>query len=363
MKRKMLGNILALGMTFALLAGCASQSGSAPAAASTGESVTADAVSTEAADTASTEAANDAADADTRVVTDLTGNELEVPATVDTIVSLAPSTTDLLLDLGLSAKIVAVDTYSMDSYGTELPDGIPAFDMMNPDNEQIVALSPDIVFTTGMSYAWGEDVFASAREAGVFIVDIESQATLQEIVDSIIFIGDCVGEREAAEVIAEDMDVFLNDVQDAVAEIGDAAQPVVLFEMNTPSADFPTLYSAGPGSYIDEIIALTGGVNAAGDTDTPWPVLTEEAAIAANPDVILTTDDYTPDVENVILSSEGWENVNAVANKQVFLIDANKINRPNHHVCESILEVLELLYPETEFDLESPFAETFLHAA
>ena len=359
MKRKMFGKILALGMTFALLAGGASQSGSAPAAASTGESVTADAVSTQAA-----EALTDVVpDMDVRVVTDLTGNELEVPATVDTIVSLAPSTTDLLLDLSLSAKIVAVDTYSMDSYETELPDGIPSFDMMNPDNEQIVALSPDIVFTTGMSYAWGEDVFASAREAGVFIVDIESQATLQEIVDSIIFIGDCVGEREAAEVIAEDMDVFLNDVQDAVAEIGDAAQPVVLFEMNTPSADFPTLYSAGPGSYIDEIIALTGGVNAAGDTDTPWPVLTEEAAIAANPDVILTTDDYTPDVENVILSSEGWENVNAVANKQVFLIDANKINRPNHHVCESILEVLELLYPETEFDLESPFAETFLHAA
>ena len=361
MKKKLMTMIPALVMSCALLAGCTSSNTAAPAAASSAAEATT--ASKSASEAVSTE---EPANTDVRTVTDLTGNELEVPAEVNTIISLAPSTTDLLLDLGLSEKIIAVDTYSMDSYGAELQHGIPSFDMMSPDNEQIVALQPDIVFTTGMSYAWGEDVFASAREAGVFIIDIESPATLQEILDSIIFIGDCVAKREAAEAIAVEMDLFLEDVQAAVKEQKGAEPKVVLFEMSTPTADFPTIYSAGPDSYIDEIITLTGGVNAAADTDTPWPALTEEAAIAANPDVILTTDNYTPDVVNVILSSEGWENVNAVSNKQVYLIDADKINRPNHHVCGSIMEILEILYPDMPGllqELEAPFEEALPDAA
>ena len=351
-------------LALTLFAGCTG--GTAPAA-SPQEASSAPVASS--AETASSEAASDDASAEAsanaiaRVVTDLKGNELEVPMTVDRIISLAPSTTDLLLDLGLSDKIIAVDTYSETSYADDLPSGIPSFDMMNPDNEQIVALNPDIVFTTGMSAAWGEDVFASAREAGVFIIDIESQASLQEIVDSIVFIGDCVKERAAAEEIAADMEAFLDEARSSALGIATEEPINVLFELSTPTADFPTIYSVGPGSYIDEILTLVGAVNIASDTDTPWPVLTEEAAIEKNPTHIITTDNYTPDVVQVILSTDGWENVAAVQERNVYLIDADRINRPNHHVCESIVELLDIFYPGVFEDLESPFDETLPNAA
>ena len=353
-------------LSLTLLAGCSGTSSGTPAPTASSSSQEAATQEAEPSDQAATAdaAAEGSANAIARVVTDLTGNELEVPVTVGKIISLAPSTTDLLIDLGLSDKIIAVDTYSEMSYASDLPAGIPSFDMMNPDNEQIVAMAPDIVFTTGMSYAWGEDVFASAREAGVFIIDIESQASLQEIVDSIIFIGDCVKEREAAEAIADDMDAFLKEARKALEGAPKTEEEVrVLFELSTPTADFPTIYSVGPGSYIDEILTLCGTKNIAADAETPWPVLTEEAAIEQNPNYIITTDNYTPDVVNVILSTDGWQTVSAIQDKNVYLIDADRINRPNHHVCESIVELLDLFYPDMFEDLESPFDETLPDAA
>ena len=349
-------------LSLALLAGCTSQSAPAPQASdsTTQEASVAQETSGEQEDASSAEGSTIAL---ARVATDMNGNEISVPLKVDTIISLAPSTTELLIDLGLSEKIVAVDTYSAADYADILPAGIPAFDMMNPDNEQIVALNADIVFTTGMSYAWGEDVFASAREAGVFIIDIESPSTLQEIVDSIIFIGDCALARKEAEAIAQEMEAFLGEVHTIMDTTDIAARRTVLFELSSPTPDYPMIYSVGPGSYIDEIIALCGGENIASTADSAWPALDEEFCVTANPDVILTTEDYTPDIGNGRLALPGWENVTAVMQREVYLIDANRINRPNHRVCGAILEIGTLLYPELFESLTDPFAEELLNAA
>ncbi|MBR0165047.1 MAG: ABC transporter substrate-binding protein [Lachnospiraceae bacterium] len=345
-------------LLLSLVAGCASQASAPDAGASVSSSAPAADSSEETPDETTQEepAPSDAV----RGVTGLYGEELLVPATVDTIISLAPSTTELLTDLGLSEKIVAVDTYSAADYADILPAGIPAFDMMNPDNEQIVALNADIVFTTGMSYAWGEDVFASAREAGVFIIDIESPSSLQEIIDSIVFIGDCAGERATAEEIAQEMEAFLSAVHTVMDTTDFEHRRTILFELSSPTPDYPMIYSVGPGSYIDEILSLTGGDNIASGADSPWPALDEEWAVAQDPEVILTTEDYIPDIVDVLLSLPGWEGVTAIQNGDVYLIDGNRINRPNHRVCGAILEIGLILYPGLFEDIADPFADEAL---
>ena len=62
---------------------------------------------------------------------DRAGVPIEVPDQVDRIVSLAPSTTQFLIELGLSDKIVGIDSNSVD-YLEDLDPTIPNFDMMNP---------------------------------------------------------------------------------------------------------------------------------------------------------------------------------------------------------------------------------------
>ena len=95
---------------------------------------------------------------------DRAGIPIEVPDYAERIVSLAPSTTQFLIELGLSDKIVGIDSNSID-YLEDLDPTIPTFDMMNPDNEAIAALEPDIVFTSGMSYIGGDSPFEPLGDA------------------------------------------------------------------------------------------------------------------------------------------------------------------------------------------------------
>ncbi|MBO6214932.1 MAG: ABC transporter substrate-binding protein [Lachnospiraceae bacterium] len=280
------------------------------------------------------------------VTTDRSGNEITVPANVEKIVSMAPSTTQLLIDMGLSDKIIAVDTYSYMSYGASLAADIPQFDMMSPDNEQIAALSPDIVFTTGMSYAGGDDVYAGARAAGICVADIPTAASIEDIYADIEFIGGCVGTEKEAKTIIDDMKSEIEEVKKIAEDIPEDQKKTVLYELSTPTPDFPDVYTCGAGTYINEIIEYVGAVNVAGNEEYQWPALSEETAIAYDPDVIITGDTYTPDVVNVILNTSGWENVAAVKNGEVYAIDGDALNRPNQHITESMWEIAGYIYPE-----------------
>ena len=283
--------------------------------------------------------------------TDRSGNPITVPEKAESIISMAPSTTRILIDLGLAENIVACDTYSFGSYGSELTADIPQFDMMTPDQEQIIALGADIIFTTGMSASQGTDVFAAVRESGACVADIPSSASLKDIEEDILFIGACVGKSAEAEAIVDDMQEKLDTFSEIGSSIPEEEKKTVLFELYTPSADNPVIYTAGNGTYINEMLELIGAVNVAAAETDQWPALSEEAAVAADPDVILTADMYTPDVINTILTMSGWENVTAVKNQEVYQLSSDDVNQPNHHVIDAMIEMAQAVYPDRYADI------------
>ena len=362
MKKKLLSTMLAATLSFTMLAGCASSETQKESTTNTSES----------SEDASTDAAEGSAEAATKEeasttedseatatdlpTQDLAGNDIVVPEEIDAIISMSPSSTRLLIDLGLADYIVACDTYSYEYYGDSLTANLPQYDMMAPDQESIVSLNPDIVFTTGMSYATGTDVYASVREAGICVADIPTADTLDQIGESIEFIGACTGTYDEAAEIVEEMNATIAEIKELAATIADDEKKTVLYETNTPTPDYPTIYSAGSGTYIAEMIELVGGINATADQEG-WASLTEEDAIAINPDVIISTDMYTPDAVDTHLTLSGWENVTAVANGDVYLMElSNELNQPNQHVVSAMVEMAKYIYPEVFADLEDPFA-------
>ena len=291
------------------------------------------------------------ADTEMDLSTARSGNPITVPEKAESIISMAPSTTRILIDLGLAENIVACDTYSFGSYGSELTADIPQFDMMTPDQEQIIALGADIIFTTGMSASQGTDVFAAVRESGACVADIPSSASLKDIEEDILFIGACVGKNAEAEAIVDDMQEKLDTFSEIGSSIPEEEKKTVLFELYTPSADNPVIYTAGNGTYINEMLELIGAVNVAAAETDQWPALSEEAAVAADPDVILTADMYTPDVINTILTMSGWENVTAVKNQDVYQLSSDDVNQPNHHVIDAMIEMAQAVYPDKYADI------------
>ena len=354
MKKRFLTMIAGAMTTLALLAACG-QEPEAPAAEATTE-VTAEPVQ-EVQEEVTEEPVEETVEVTEPETTgtamkDRSGNDIVVPAEVNSIVSMAPSITRVLIDMGYADKIVCADTNTQASYGSELGADVLYMDMMAPDQEQLVALAPDLIFTSGMSSKDGVDAFASVRDAGVCVADIPSSVSLKAIEEDLVFIGQCVGNEAAGQKLADDMQAALDELAAIAATIPEEEKKTVLFELFTPSADYPTIYTAGPGTYINEMMELIGAVNIAADQEAQWPALTEEAAVGADPQVILTADMYTPDVINVILSMPGWENVKAIKDGAVYQLNADQVNQPNHPVIDALIDMAEDIYPEYFKDAE-----------
>ena len=342
MKRKITALLMASVFVLSAFTAC----GNKDTAETTTEAVT-EAATTEEAEVATVDAATEG-----DATTDRAGNDIVLPEEVNTIISMAPSTTRFLIDLGLADKIVAIDTNSL-IYESELPDDVQQFDMMAPDNEALVALNPDIVFTSGMSNIGGDDAFQSVRDAGICVADIPTSTSFEEIDKDLEFIGMAVKEEAKAQELIAAFDETVAEIK----KVGDSIteKKTVLFMISLPSEEYPSVYTFGNGTYLNEMITTIGAENVTGD-QSDWISISEEEAIAMNPDVIITNVDYIDDVEKVIKSAAGWENVTAIKNDAVYCIDSTSSNQPNNHVVDALIQMAKLIYPEQFADFDDPFA-------
>ena len=284
---------------------------------------------------------------------DRAGNDIKVPDNIERIVSMAPSTTQFLIDLGLGSKIVGIDTNSA-TYLDKLPSDVAQFDMMSPDNEAIAALKPDIVFTSGMSSVGGTSPFQSVIDSGVCVADIPSPDSIEGIGEDLKFIGCCVGKGAEALAYAKGLTIFMEGIKETAKSINETDKKTVLVMMNVPSSDSPTIYTFGKGTYMNEMIEAIGAENAFGEMEG-WLAVSVEDAIAANPDVILMDCNWLPGAADQVKALEGWENVAAVKNGAVYQIDEDLCSRPNQHIADATLEWGKAVYSEKFGDFTNEF--------
>ena len=75
--------------------------------------------------------------------------------------------------------------------------------------------------------------------------------------------------------------------------------------------------------------------------------LTKKPIIASNPDVIITTYGfYVEDPVGQVTSREGWQDINAVKNKQIVDVHSDKVTRPGPRLVEGVEEVAKAVYPD-----------------
>ncbi len=287
---------------------------------------------------------------------DRSGNDIKVPEKVEKIVSMAPSTTQFLIDLGLADKIIGIDTNSA-TYADKLKADVKQFDMMSPDNEAIAALAPDIVFTSGMSSVGGTSPFQSLIDSGICVADIPSPSSIEGICEDLEFIGACVGKGMEALAYSKALTAFIAGVEEIGKNIPADQQKTVLVMMNVPSAEYPTIYTFGKGTYMNEMLEAIGAKNAFGDKEG-WLSISVEDAIAANPDVILMDCNWLPDAADQVKALSGWENVNAIKNGAVYAVNEDLCSRPNQHVSEATLEWAKLIYADQFSNFKANFDDT-----
>lgn len=273
-----------------------------------------------------------------RMVTDREGTEVNIPTKIEKIISTAPSNTEVLMALGLGDKLVAIDKYSTDIEGinTELPQ----IDFLNPDAETIIGLEPDIVIASGHNKTGSvEDPFKAISEAGIPVVYIPSSDSIDGIYKDIEFIADVVNERSKGKEIVDDMKAQVEEIK----AIGDTItdKKSVYFEISPA----PYLSSFGKSTFLNEMIEIIGAKNIF-ENEEGWVSPTAEAIIGANPDVIITNAGYMENPTEEIKSRDAWENINAIKNNEVYLVDQNASSRPSQNVIKALEQMAKAVYPE-----------------
>ena len=273
-----------------------------------------------------------------RTVTDREGTEVNIPKKIEKIISTAPSNTEVLMALGLGDKLVAIDKYSTDIEGinTELPQ----IDFLNPDAETIIGLEPDIVIASGHNKTGSvEDPFKAISEAGIPVVYIPSSDSIDGIYKDIEFIADVVNERSKGKEIVDDMKAQVEEIK----AIGDTItdKKSVYFEISPA----PYLSSFGKSTFLNEMIEIIGAKNIF-ENEEGWISPTAEAIIDANPDVIITNAGYMENPTEEIKSRDAWENINAIKNNEVYLVDQNASSRPSQNVIKALEQMAKAVYPE-----------------
>ena len=273
-----------------------------------------------------------------RMVTDREGTEVNIPTKIEKIISTAPSNTEVLMALGIGDKLVAIDKYSTDIEGinTELPQ----IDFSNPDAETIIGLEPDIVIASGHNKTGSvEDPFKAISESGIPVVYIPSSDSIDGIYKDIEFIADVVNEKSKGKEIVDDMKAQVEEIK----AIGDTItdKKSVYFEISPA----PYLSSFGKSTFLNEMIEIIGAKNIF-ENEEGWVSPTAEAIIDANPDVIITNAGYMENPTEEIKSRDAWENINAIKNNEVYLVDQNASSRPSQNVIKALEQMAKAVYPE-----------------
>lgn len=199
------------------------------------------------------------------------------------IVSTSPSVTETLFALGLGDRVVGVSRYC------RYPDGVRALPkvgtFLRPDAELIARLRPDLVIVTPDAQSRIE---AHLSTLGIRHVSV-ARGTLAGVYSTIRVVGEAAGVPDRAEALVADIRRELDRVKAAVA--GRPARRMLLLVGRRPGM-LADLVGVGHDSYLNDVIAIAGGVNVLDDPALPqYPHLSLESILRLAPDVIVDAAD------------------------------------------------------------------------
>lgn len=211
-------------------------------------------------------------------VTDATGEDVTVED-VSRIIPLNGNIAETIFALGLGSNVVATDTSAL--YPEEAL-ALPKIGYQRELNaEGILAMSPTVVI--GDQGAGPPEVLDQVRAAGVPVVILESEETVEGPPALIRSVGETLGIPEEADVIAANVDQTLDETAALIAEVDESPRVAFLYIRGQG-----TQLISGTNTSADVVISAAGGVNAGADSGTEgyFPI-TPEALVEAAPDVIL----------------------------------------------------------------------------
>lgn len=332
-KRSLAALMLSLLLVVGILTGCAGRqtavSPDSPPAAPAAES--SDQPADREAGTGSAGQAEPRQTAYPLTITDGAGRQVTIAAEPRRVISVAPSNTELMFALGKGDLLVGRSDW--DDYPPEAQEIESIGGFYSPDYEKIISLEPDLLLLTSGSVEAREKL---ENDYGLTTF-VLNPSNFEELYEGILALGQVVNAQEAAEALVADMQREVEAIAGKVALAEN--RPVVFYQVwHDP------ITTAGPGSFIDDMIRIAGGTNAASFAGEPWPVISLEELVSADPDIIVTASEAAA---REVRERPGWESIAAVKEGRVLgLPDENIVVRPGPRLIQGLQWFARNLHPE-----------------
>lgn len=269
-------------------------------------------------------------------LTDSVGNDITLETAPATIVSMVPSNTEILFELGLGDAIVGVNDY--DDYPAEALEkekiGGQDFNV-----EKIVSMNPEIVFAHESGLGKGKEGLQQIRDAGIPVFVVKNAANFEETYTTIETIGQATGKTVEAEKIITDMKA---KVEEVLAKLVTVDNKKTVFVETSPE---PNIYTPGKNTFMDQMLEMIGAENIAADQED-WFMIAPEEIINRNPDVIIVLYDYIETAVADVYARPGFDTITAIKEKAVVQVKENITSRTGPRLAEGLEEIAKAIYPE-----------------
>ncbi|HEX3473598.1 MAG TPA: helical backbone metal receptor [Kofleriaceae bacterium] len=192
------------------------------------------------------------------------------------VVSLTPSATEVVAALGATGLLVGVDDYS--TYPPEVTRLPRVGSFLTPNLEAIVGLRPSLVIVDDVH----GQIAGALNDAGIATVACAIHA-LPDLKAALRAVGARIGKPADADRVVAAIDAAL----DRAAAQRPARRPRVLAVIDREAGGLGNLVTGGPGSWIDELLAVVGGDNVLSAAGVRYPKISAEEVLRARPEVIL----------------------------------------------------------------------------
>jgi iron complex transport system substrate-binding protein len=273
----------------------------------------------------------------TSPVVDGSGEEIALDGPAKKIISISPSTTEILFAVGAGDRVIGRDSNSL--YPEEAQavldlggmwEGVPV--------EDILALEPDLIV---MGENISRDTAEELRAVGLTVYWQANPNDFSELFENIRQVASMTGNQKEADDLIKGLEKRIEAAVDLLTSV--VEEPLVFYELDATDPANP--WTAGKGTFISYIITQAKGKNLGDSLDGDWVQISSEELIAQNPDYILLADAMFGVEPESVKERAGWSEIDAVTNNLVVPFDPNILSIPGPRLVDGLEEVIRIIHP------------------
>lgn len=253
------------------------------------------------------------------------------------IISLMPSNTEIITELGATDNLVGITT--ADDYPEDLKENLTRLDTFALDEEAMTALDPTHIISHASNYDANADIITrTAESTGAEVLVVDDAQEIDKIYDTITDVGTFISKEGEAEELNTLLQQEVEEIHNQYS--GEKADDKVFILISTA----PDIYTAGEDTFIDDFLDTLNIGNAFEDV-AGYPAVTSEDVIAREPEIVLSTLGISnEELTHALDDISGLEGAAITEEENQCTPDPNLISRPGPRFTEGLTAIAECVY-------------------